>query len=262
MEQVSSKDGTIIGFRRSGQGAPLLLVHGTTADHTRWAATSPKLERHFTVYAMDRRGRGSSGDGPHYDISREGEDIAAVVDAIGEPVFVLGHSYGGRCSLEASLLTDGIARLIVYEPPIPARPPATPPAVVDQMQDLVARGDLETALVLFFREIVGMSEPELDAYRRLPMWQSRIPLASTIPREFAIDRTRPFNPERFAGLETPVLLMVGGDSPSYFRGAVEMLSSFLPRNQIAVLPGQKHVAMDTAPDLFLREVVSFLGKPL
>lgn len=258
MEQVTSRDGTIIGFWRSGQGAPLLLVHGTTADHTRWSAVSPALEQRFTVYAMDRRGRGASGDSPAYDIRREGEDVAAVVDAIGEPVFVLGHSYGGRCSLEATLLTNWIARLIVYEPPIPGRPPETPSAVVDQMQDLVTRGDLETALVLFFREIVGMSAPELDAFRRLPMWQARIPLASTIPREFAIDRTRPFNPERFAGLETPVLLMVGGDSPPYFRQAIELLHATLPDNRIAVLPGQRHVAMDTAPELFVREALNFL----
>ena len=42
----------------------------------------PELERHFTVYAVDRRGRGGSGDAPTYAVEREFEDVAAVVDSL------------------------------------------------------------------------------------------------------------------------------------------------------------------------------------
>jgi peptide-methionine (S)-S-oxide reductase len=85
MATITSKDGTRIAYSRSGSGPPLVLVHGTTADHTRWARVLPELEPHFTVYAMDRRGRGGSGDAADYAIEREFEDVAAVVDAIGDP---------------------------------------------------------------------------------------------------------------------------------------------------------------------------------
>lgn len=50
------------------------------------------LEERFTVYAVDRRGRGASGDAADYAIEREYEDVATVVDAIDEPVNLLGHS--------------------------------------------------------------------------------------------------------------------------------------------------------------------------
>jgi len=96
-----------------------VLVHGGTADHTRWLSILPALEERFTVYAVDRRGRGLSGDAPEYAIEREFEDVAAVVDAIDGPVDVLGHSYGALCALEAALLTDKIRRLALYEPPVP-----------------------------------------------------------------------------------------------------------------------------------------------
>jgi pimeloyl-ACP methyl ester carboxylesterase len=258
MEHVISNDGTRIAFRRSGNGLPLLLVHGTTADHRRWDAILPSLEPHFTVVAMDRRGRGRSGDVSYYNFMHEAEDVVAVIETIDEPAFVLGHSFGGRCCLEASLLTDQIDRLILYEPHIPALPPETPPKVIERMQSLLAQDELETVLALFFREIVGMSEDELDSFRRLPMWAGRIPLAPTIPREFAIDLAQPFNPVKFAGLETPILLMVGGDSPPYFQQAIELLHATLPNNRVAVLPGQGHVAMDTAPELFVKEVLAFL----
>jgi pimeloyl-ACP methyl ester carboxylesterase len=113
MEIIRSKDGTPIAYWHSGAGAPLLLVHGATGDHLTWTPVLPALERHFSVYTMDRRGRGESGDGNTYAIEREFEDIAAVVDAIGGAVDVLGSSFGATCALEATRLIANIRRLIL-----------------------------------------------------------------------------------------------------------------------------------------------------
>ena len=262
MCQTTSQDGTRIGFVRSGQGPPLLLVHGTTADHRRWDAISERLAPHFTIYAMDRRGRGRSEDAPEYAIAREAEDVAAVIASIvqtaGEPVSVLAHSYGAVCSLEAALLTPHIRRLILYEPPIPTGIPMYPPEVPGLMRDLIARDQKEAALEVFMREVVRMPERELEAYRRLPMWQGRVALAPTIPREVSIDQSYRFEPERFAGLRVPTMLLLGGDSPPLFRRAIEVLDEALPASHVVELPGQQHIAMDTAPELFLDAVRPFL----
>jgi pimeloyl-ACP methyl ester carboxylesterase len=83
--RVVSRHGTEIACWSSGEGPPLVLVHGTTADHTRWRPLLPYLEPHATVHALDRRGRGASGDAPDYRVAREFEDVAAVVDAVAEP---------------------------------------------------------------------------------------------------------------------------------------------------------------------------------
>ena len=127
MELTNSRDGTQISVRMSGSGPPLLLVHGTTADHTRWDGVSPRLEEHFTVYSMDRRGRGQSTDEGEYDILREAEDVAAVVDSIPDPVSIVGHSYGAVCSLEASTLTSNVRSMVLYEPTIPRELPCIHP---------------------------------------------------------------------------------------------------------------------------------------
>lgn len=259
MEQVV-RDGIAIGYLRSGSGPALVLVHGTTADHRRWASIAPRLEQDFTLYAMDRRGRGASGDASPYALQREAEDVAALVDHIGEPVFLLGHSYGAVCSLEASLLTEAVQRLILYEPPIPAGQPIYADDVADRIQALVDLGEGEAALELFLREIVRMPEEELAAYRRLPMWPGRVALAPTIARELTFDRSYCFDPARFAELRVPTLLMLGGDSPGLFRRGVEVLAATLPDNRIVLLPGQQHIAMDTAPELFVAEVHDFLAR--
>jgi len=62
MHTAISRDGTRIVCQVSGEGPPLVLVHGTAGAAARWTAVAQRLGQHFTVYAMDRRGRGASGD--------------------------------------------------------------------------------------------------------------------------------------------------------------------------------------------------------
>ena len=123
MEKVISKDGTPIAYEASGQGPALLLIHGGGSTRERWKPISPRFEPSYTVCRVARRGVGDSGDAADYSIERQAEDMAAVVDAIGGSVNVLGHSFGGVCALEAALLTANIRRLILYEPPILPRSP-------------------------------------------------------------------------------------------------------------------------------------------
>ena len=113
---VTTESGTPLAYWRSGKGPPLVLVHGTAADHSRWRPVLPALEERFTVYAIDRRGRGGSGDSDDYAVEREFEDVAAVVDSLGEPVNLLGHSYGGLVALEAALLTRNVRKTRAVRP--------------------------------------------------------------------------------------------------------------------------------------------------
>src|SRR2546430_10340968 len=74
MNQVVSKDGTVIAFDLSGKGPAVILVTGaltTRADCSHLAAC---LAPHFSVFAYDRRGRGESGDTAPYAVEREVED--------------------------------------------------------------------------------------------------------------------------------------------------------------------------------------------
>ena len=257
--QVISPDGTPIGYERSGEGPPLVVVHGATSNRRRWAPILPALEERFTVYAVDRRGRGASGDAPTYSIEREFEDIAAIVDAIGGPVDLIGHSYGALCVLEAATRSANVGRIVLYEPPIPTDAEVFPGAVVARLEALLEAGDRDGLLITFCREVVRMPEIELELLRSLPTWQTRIEVAHTIPRELRAADAYVFDPARFSGMRAPSLLLLGGDSPTFVRAATQVLNAALPASRIAILPGQQHIAMNTAPELFLSEVLGFLG---
>jgi pimeloyl-ACP methyl ester carboxylesterase len=260
MHTVTSTDDTRIAFWRSGTGPPLLLIHGATADHTTtWRFVLPELERRFTVYAMDRRGRGGSGDSPAYDLQREAQDVAAVIDSIGEPVNVVGHSYGALCAIEAALLTANLHRLVLYEG-VPLRgADLYRPGVTGRVQALLEARDTEGMLMVLFREVLEMPPEEIEAVRsQQDAWAVRLRNAPTLPRELRSEEEYVFTPERFGSMRTPTLLMVGGDSPARELENASGVAAALPDARVVALPGQQHAAMYAAPDIFVREVIRFL----
>jgi pimeloyl-ACP methyl ester carboxylesterase len=126
------------------------------------------------------------------------------------------------------------------------------------MHSLTDSGKLEAALEVFMREVVKMPEYELQAYRQLPMWQERIKIVPTIPRELTINRIYQFNAERYISLQVPTLLLLGSDSPQSMNKATEAIHETLPNSRIVRIAGQQHIAMDIDPELFLSEVTHFL----
>jgi pimeloyl-ACP methyl ester carboxylesterase len=184
-ETVVSADGTPIAYWRSGDGPALVLVHGASADHTRWEGVLPLLEPHVSVYAMDRRGRGGSGDRADYRLEDEVADVVAVVDAVG-PAALFGHSYGAVLALEAALRTGNVRRLLIYEPAVGL----LPAALVDRMAALLAADRREEVLTTLLLE-VGLS-PEVDLARSSPSWVGRLAAAHTVVRARGDGhRTRP-----------------------------------------------------------------------
>jgi pimeloyl-ACP methyl ester carboxylesterase len=258
-----SKDGTEIGYWTTGAGPPLLLVHGGLGDHTRWDVLRPHLEPHFTVHAMDRRGRGASGDGPDYSIEREFEDVAAVIDAVaetsGSTVDVYCSSFGGLCAFGAARLTSNIRRLALYEgwPPVFPDTLAPPVEALERMRVLLAEGEREAALETAYLEIVGLTTEELAGVRAQPSWPARIAAVHTILREAQAFSEAAFDDARAAKIDVPTLLLIGENSDRWGPEA-ETVAAALPDARIVVLDGQDHVADLLAPEVVAGQLLPFL----
>ncbi len=258
LETIASADGTQIAYKRTGRGPPLVLVHGTSADHTSWNAITPHLADHVTLYAMVRRGRGKSGDTDEYALDREAEDVASLVETIGETVVLFGHSFGALCALEAALRTNTLRGLVLYEPVIPVDGhDLYDDHVLAEMQSLLDEGETEAMLLLFLREVVDLSADQIDALRASPAWPSRVNAAHTVLREAAVEEGYVFDPRRFAELTTPTLLLTGSESAASITDATTAIAKALPNSRIVTLEGQEHVAYYTAPELFAETVLEF-----
>lgn len=264
MLRVRSPDGTEIASWQTGSGPPLVLVHGAPADHTRWRPLLPYLEPHFTVHALDRRGRGASTDSPDYALEREFEDVAAVVDAVaastGSPVSVYGHSHGGLVAFGAATITSNIDKLVLYEGwPVPDPEVfALPTDVEVRMDALLAAGDRDAVVELLFRALEDMSDEDMAAFRAAPSWPGRVAAAHTIAREIRGEVTARLDENVARVIRVPVLLVTGENSADPAKPYAELLARALPNARGIVLEGQEHVADVLDPGLFASRVLPFL----
>lgn len=256
LEHVTSADGTQIGYRCSGAGLPLVLVHGTSSAHWSFRFVVPTLVDRFSVYALDRRGRGESGDRAEYAIEREFEDVAVVVDSIDEPASLFGHSYGATVALGAALVARNLHKLILYEPAPGIA--SVPSEDVERIEELVARDEREEAVVHAYRSF-GFTPEELEQMRASPTWPDRLAAAHTVAREVRAEQAYQVDPERFRDLAAPTLLLLGEESPGWAREGTEQIRAAIPGARVSILRGQGHAAIMTAPELVVDEVARFLS---
>jgi pimeloyl-ACP methyl ester carboxylesterase len=264
LSRAVSGDGTAIGIWTSGKGAPLVLVHGMGSDHTRWGPLLEHVEQFAQVHAMDRRGRGASGDGTSYDMALEFGDVAAVVDAVarrtGSPVDVYGHSLGATCALGGVALTGNIRRLVLYEPAVNASPDAQPAGFEDRLDALLAEGRPEAVVETFLRELLQLSDLQIQDVISLPSWPGRVSAAPTIPRELRAEAamTAAVDPATAARITAPTLMLLGGDSLDWIKADTETVLAALPDARVALLEGQEHLADVAAPELVAGHLRAFL----
>jgi 3-oxoadipate enol-lactonase len=98
--------GTELSYERSGEGEPLLLIQGLSANHMAWGRPfSSRLERSFELIAFDNRGMGlSRAVTEAFSIAEMAADTAALLDALGlDNAHVLGISMGGMVAQELAL---------------------------------------------------------------------------------------------------------------------------------------------------------------
>jgi pimeloyl-ACP methyl ester carboxylesterase len=264
VNSVASRDGTEIAYWTSGSGPPIVLVHGSPADHTRWQPLIPYLEHHVAVHAIDRRGRGASGDAPKYCLEREYEDIAAVVDAVaatsGETVDVYGHSHGGIVAFGAATLTAHIRKLVLYEGwPVPDPSIyALPAYVMRRMDKRLAEGDRDGVVEALFRSVEEMSGDDMAGLRSAPSWPGRVAAAHTVTRELTAETQARLEAKQAAKIAVPVLLMTGEKSTDPAKAAVGAVAAALPDVRLLVLAGQQHVADILDPETFATHLLEFL----
>lgn len=259
MSQVTSRDGTVIAFDRSGEGPPIILVAGAFSDRSQLNELAELLASEFTVLNYDRRGRGESGDTPPYEVQREIEDLEALIAEAGGAACVFGGSSGGALALEAAAAGLEIEKLVVYEPPYivdDSRPPVGPD-IADRLRELIAADRRGDAAELFMTE-GGLVPSEVVAeMRSSPIWAATEAMAHTLPYDAAI--MGPGNKpsiERLAGIKAPTLVLDGGASPAWVRNSAETVARASNATR-ATLPDQVH---NVAQDVLAPVVARFAGR--
>jgi pimeloyl-ACP methyl ester carboxylesterase len=235
MGTVTSKDGTPIAFDRSGEGPAIILVVGAFNDRATGAPLAQFLERHFTVFNYDRRGRGESGDTAPYAIEREIEDLDTLISQAGGSARVFGYSSGAILALRAAAHGLAISQLAVYDPPPTG---AKAEALAPQLTELIAAGRRGDAVELFQTEAVGIPAAVVAQMRHAPFRPALENMAHTLVYESTILRSLPEG--LLASVQVPTLVIDGEESHVLLRQAAQSVADALPHGQYRTLKGQSH----------------------
>lgn len=103
-----------LGYRVSGSGSPVILVHGLAEDGASWDEVAAILSEGHKVHALDFRGHGASqagqGDGT---LGQLADDLNRFIEAVTGPAVLVGFSLGGMIVLEAGLRRPDLASKVM-----------------------------------------------------------------------------------------------------------------------------------------------------
>jgi pimeloyl-ACP methyl ester carboxylesterase len=272
---VVSRDGTTIGYRRFGKGAGVILVHGGMKTSHDFMKLAVALSDAFTVYAVDRRGRGLSGPhGEEFSVDKEVDDLEALIANTGARC-IFGLSAGALVVLRTARATPGLERVALYEPPFSIDGSA-PTSWLGRYEQELAHGRPAAALITAMKgmEVMPMFV-SLPRFILVPLLSlvmraqgdghaDDVPirmLTPTLRYDVQIVKEMSDTLRDYEDLQARVLLLGGTKSPPFLSVALEGLERTLPRVERVIFPDLGHNGPedDSKPDLVAQHLHPFFG---
>jgi pimeloyl-ACP methyl ester carboxylesterase len=241
MPKLTSRDGTTIAYDKKGQGPLLILVLGALNRRSQGKKLAELLADRFTVVSYDRRGRGDSTDTLPYSTDKEVEDVEALIEEFGGSAYLYGHSSGCVLALMVvKKLSDKVKGLALYELPYDADSSAQKVAKAyrKELAQLLAEGKRGDAVALFVRS-VGVSDKQIAAMERLPMWKGLTAMAHTLAYD-TIMLMEQYPTLDTKSITTKTLVMYGAASPAFMGDTAQKLSEDMIDAKLRPLVGQTH----------------------
>ncbi|HZN19888.1 MAG TPA: alpha/beta hydrolase [Micromonosporaceae bacterium] len=272
MASVASADGTVVAYDVTGSGPGIVVVHGSLRSARHYQALAGHLAGSYTVYTVNRRGRGGSGPpGSAYSMAKECEDILAVLERT-QATMVFGHSYGGLVALEVAL-RHPLEKLAVYEPGLSVSG-SFPDGWLPAFRHALARGRQGQAMAILSKgarstgtALDNLPTPLLAALMRWamarPQTRESADLMPTLPAEIREIKMLDSTVHRYRDITAETLVLIGERGPAYLHQAARMLESTVPHARMVWLPKLNHSAPDEqAPKVVADQLLRFLTSPV
>ncbi len=255
--------GAVLHYQESGDGSPILLIHGTGGRA--WFDSPGRLAASHRVIEYDRRGFGASSalTVPGY-LERQVADAASLIEALGlSRLTVVGHSWGGIVALGlAARRPELVSRLALMEPPFHAKrnPTAAFLATFLKIQALRRFSGPESAAGAFLRFAMGRTDG-VRSYDLIPE-EARAELlrnAKGTMIELDAGTGEELTDDSIRGIKQPVLILKAACSQPIFRKVTDRLAALLPQAQVRVLPAAGHMMQFDQPAEFEAAVLDVAG---
>lgn len=128
-------------YRQSGQGTPLIILHGLFGSSDNWYTLAKVFAESFTLYLVDQRNHGQSPHSAEFDYKLLTEDLKEFIreHSIQKPV-ILGHSMGGKAAMNFAVkYPEQLGKLIVVDI-VPKAYPIHHDAILDGLKAIPIAG--------------------------------------------------------------------------------------------------------------------------
>ena len=249
----------------TGDGKPVLFIHGGTASAREWRPVLEELGRHARCIAMDRLGCGASDwSSRGYDRATLTNSLLALADALGLDRFgVVGQSFGGFWSLSLAFAApQRISRMVLVNA---AGGPLTDDELADRRTRMAARrqaaaprteAEREAAIERTITTIFADSRRVPASYRDDLRWQ----MEHADPAQAGVvdHEHERLARERYDLLTTPTLVVWGEADAMIVGDRGHRLAAAIPGARYVGLPGVGHTCQIEAPREFVAAVAPFL----
>lgn len=247
----------MLNYNEFGEGPPLLIAHGLYGSAKNWGVIAKRLSDTRRVVAVDMR---NHGDSPRFDTNSYPEmadDLAEVIDHIGGPVDLLGHSMGGKVAMVLALQKPTLVRSLIVGDIAPVPYSHTQIHFIDTMKavdlSVVTRRSeasvqladlgLDAALQSFFTQSLDMTNKR---------WKLNFDALTT-----DMDKIMSF-PKPSGIYEGPTLFLSGGNSDYVTRAHRPTIKPLFPNARFAKIPEAGHWLHAERPRAFEAAVRTYL----
>ncbi len=242
-------------------GTPLVIAHGLFGSARNWGVVSKRLSGRGRVVAVDMRNHGESPWSEEAGYRAMAGDLVEVIEEIGEPVDLLGHSMGGKAAMVAALGRPDLVRRLIVVDIAPVRY-----AHSAEQRDLIAamRGlDLDA--------ISTRAEADAALARAVPDGGVRAFLLQSLDvragrwalnlsaLDAAMDEITGWPGDLGGAHDGPALFLAGALSDYVGPEGQDAIARYFPRAERREVAGAGHWVHAQAPREFEREVRDFLG---
>lgn len=232
--------GARIYYAVTGNGPPVLLLHGSLGSADDWGYQIDALAARHTVIVMDSRGQGrSTRDARPFSYDLMADDVVALLDALRiEQVSVLGWSDGANIGLDLAMRHPArIGKLFAFGANTSVSGLAGNPEQQPIFQQVMARMAAEYARL-------SATPKDFDA------------VAAQMGRMWAGEPN--WSDAQLGAITSPVWIVDGDHEEFIQRSHTEHIAAVIPGAGLMILPDTSHLAPWQAPALFNAVVLQWL----
>jgi 3-oxoadipate enol-lactonase len=252
-------------FEASGDGPPVLLIHGLGACREMWQWQVPALEPHFRVVRYDLLGHGESRPpATPCKMDEFVDQIAALLDELGiEKAAIVGFSLGGMIARAFAIAHPARVTALAIINSAHDRTAAERTAVRDRVRQTERGGPAATvdaAIERWFTPQFAKRAPEvIEQVRRWVMANDR----EIYPSIYWLlaEGDAPLV-EAISAIRCPTLIMAAEDDRGNSPDMARRMAAKIPYARIAILSGLRHMALAEDPAAVNAELVAFLDDAL